>query len=49
MLVNERNQHVKTLLSDMKAYLEPTTSSQTKEMHPMYCVVAASRQGKSVT
>ena len=47
MLGNERNQHVKSLLSDMEVYLEHTTS-QTKEMRPIYCVVAASRQGKSL-
>ena len=37
MLGNERNQHVKTVLSDMTVHLEPTTS-QTKEIRPIYIV-----------
>ena len=49
ILGEDRMEHIELVVSDIKAFQEgKKISLEAKENHPIYCVVAAPRQGKSL-
>ena len=49
ILGDDRMEHIELVVSDIKAFQEGKKRSlEAKENHPIYCVVAAPRQGKSL-
>ena len=49
ILGEDRMKHIELVVSDIKAFQEgKKISLEAKENHPIYCVVAAPRQGKSL-